>query len=97
MSKSTDVTTGSTIVGISVYESGDKTSTTLYVLSGFDPYFNNPESGRSCEGQKAESIYVGSYDCSDLEIGQTIKIFYGKAITTAKGTFQPVAMIRVLS
>ncbi len=89
--------TGSTIVGISVYENGDKTSTTLHVLSDFDSYHNNPESGRSCEGQKAESIYVGSYDCSDLEIGQTIEIFYGKAITTAKGTYQPIAMIRVLS
>ena len=91
MSKSTGVTIGSTVVG------GDKISTTLYVLSDFDSYFNNPESGRSCEGQKAESIYVGDYDCSDIEIGQTIEVYYGKAITTAKGTFQPVAMIRVLS
>lgn len=86
-----------TIVGISVNESSDKTATTLYVLSNFDSYFNNPESGRSCEGQKAESIYVGNYDCSDLELGQEIEVFYGKAITTAKGTFQPVALIRIFS
>lgn len=85
------------IVGISSNESGGRKSTTLHVLSEFDAYQNNPEAGRTCEGQKAESIYVGNYDCSELELGQEIEIYYGKAITTAKGTFQPVALIRVLS
>lgn len=85
------------IVGISSNESGGRKSTTLHVLSEFDAYQNNPEVGRTCEGQKAESIYVGNYDCSELELGQEIEIYYGKAITTAKGTFQPVALIRVLS
>ncbi len=85
------------IVGISTNENGGKKATTLHLLSEFDAYQDNPSAGRACEGRKAESVYVGAYDCSALEIGQEIEIYYGKAITTAKGTFQPVALIRVLS
>lgn len=85
------------ITGISRTESAGKISTTLHGLSPFDAYQNNPEAGRFCEGQKSESVYVGGYDCSDLKVGQEIEIYYGKAITTAKGTFQPVAMIRIVS
>lgn len=85
------------LVGISYNDNNGKRTYTLYGICDFDPYYDNPESGRFCEGQKVESVYVGNYDCSDLEIGQTIEIYYGKAITTAKGTFQPVTLIRVLS
>ena len=85
------------LVGISSYENGGKKSSTLHVLREFDAYQDNPAAGRTCEGQCAESIYVGSYDCSGLEVGQDIEIYYGKAVTTAKGTFQPVALIRILS
>ena len=85
------------IVGIATSERGGKKSTTLHVVGDFDAYQLNPESGYICLGQKVESVYVGGYDCSGLEVGQGIEIYYGKAITTAKGTFQPVALIRVLS
>ena len=86
-----------TIVGIVTSERGGKNSTTLHVVGDFDAYQLNPDSGYICQGQTAESIYVGGHDCSGLEVGQEIEIYYGKAITTAKGTFQPVALIRVLS
>lgn len=46
--------------------------------------------------EKAEAIYVGSYDISDLEIGMEIEIYYDKAVVTAKGTFQTVKKILVL-
>lgn len=86
------------VVGISYSESSNgKRSTTLYCLNAFDAYQDNPEAGRFCEGEKAESVYVGNYDCSEIEIGSEIEIYYGKAITTAKGTFQPVTLIRIIS
>ena len=85
-----------TIMGIVTSKKGGKEATTLHVLGGFDAYQLNPDSGYVCQGQKAENIFVGGYDCSDLEIGQKIEIYYGKAITTAKGTFQPVTLIRVI-
>ena len=47
-------------------------------------------------GKRTEAIYVGSYDISDLEIGMEIEIYYDKAVSTAKGTFQTVKKIIVL-
>ena len=76
-----------TIVGISSNESGGRIYTTLHVVRDFDNY----------QGQKGEAINAGGYDCSGLEVGQEIEVYYQKAIATAKGTFQPVALIRVLS
>ena len=86
------------IVGIArtAAENG-RVSTNLHVKSSFDDFHNNPEAGRTCEGEKVESIYVGNYDCSELNVGDEIEILYGKAITTAKGTFQPVKRIDVLN
>ena len=46
--------------------------------------------------KKVESIYVGSIDCSALRVGQEIEVLYEKAITTAKGTFQPIKRIEVI-
>jgi len=88
----------SQIIGINQAESEHGTvSTTLQLASEFDAYYDNPDAGRTCEGLKAESVYVGSYDCSKLKVGQEIEIFYDKAITTAKGTFQPVKKIEIVS
>lgn len=84
------------IVGISASESNSRKATTLHLLGDFDAYQDNPSAGRTCVGKKAESVYVGDYDCSSLEVGQIVEIYYGKAITTAKGTFQPVTLIRVI-
>lgn len=88
----------SKIIGMSltVSDSG-RVSTTLHLSSEFPEYQDNPEEGRSCIGQKAESVYVGTYDCSALKVGMEIEIYYDKAITTAKGTFQPIKRIEVIS
>lgn len=84
------------VVGIS-RTAGDKgVLSTLYVTDVFDSYFSNSELGRSCTGMKAESIYVGDYDVSKLKIGDEIEIYYGKALTTAKGVFQTIKKIDVV-
>ena len=65
------------IVGIArtAAENG-RVSTNLHVKSSFDDFHNNPEAGRTCEGEKVESIYVGNYDCSELNVGDEIEILY---------------------
>lgn len=87
-----------TVVGINstTNESGVKNST-LQLLEEYDSFYNNPAAGRSCIGKKASSVYVGGYDVSNLKIGMEIEIYYDKAITTAKGTFQQVKLIETLS
>jgi len=88
----------SEIIGISVTESSNgKESTTIHLASNFSDYQDNPEEGRSCIGKRAESVYVGGYDCSALKLGMNIEIYYDKAISTAKGTFQPIKRIEVIS
>lgn len=86
------------IIGIqkNMNANGDPT-TTLHVAEDFNDYFNNPEAGRSCVGKKAESIYVGTYDCTNLKVGMEVEVLYDKAISTAKGMFQPIKRITVLS
>ena len=68
--------------------SGELT-TTLRIAEKFEDYDKNAEMGRGCEGQRCESIYVGTYDCSAIKVGAIIEIFYDRAITTKSGTFQP--------
>lgn len=70
--------------------------TTLHVLDEFDGYYNNPSSGRGCAGQKAESIYMGTYDCSKLKVGMSIDVLYDKAVSTSKGTFQKIKKVEIL-
>ena len=70
---------------------------TIHGSVPFDNYYKNPESGRGCTGEKAESVYVGTYDCSALKVGMEIEILYDKAIKTSKGTFQPVKRIDILN
>lgn len=69
--------------------------TTLHGYDEFNSYFSNAEAGRGCLGKKAESIYVGDYDCSDLKPGMDIEILYDKAISTKNGFYQPVKKIVV--
>lgn len=71
-------------------------STTLQVTDKYDAYYSNVEAGRGCSGEKVESIYVGSYDCSALKVGMEIEISYERAITTAKGTFQQIKRIDII-
>lgn len=86
-----------TVLGINHTVNNGVTNTTLHVAEDFDSYYTNPEAGRSCEGKKVSSIYVGAYDCSKIKVGMEIDIFYDKAITTAKGTFQPIKRIDIIS
>lgn len=87
-----------TVLGINrTVNANGATNTTLHVAEDFDGYYSNPEVGRSCEGRKVSSIYVGSYDCGKIKIGMEIDISYEKAITTAKGTFQQIKRIDIIS
>ncbi|MEL7606059.1 MAG: hypothetical protein AAGU39_08395 [Sedimentibacter saalensis] len=72
-------------------------STTLHVAEEFNSYYTNVETGRGCVGMKVDSIYVGDYDCSALKVGMDIEVLYDKAITTTKGTFQPIKRIDVIN
>lgn len=76
--------------------SAGEITTTLHVSEKFDDYYKNSEAGRGCEGQKVETIYVGNYDCSGIKVGSLIEVFYDKAISTSKGTFQGIKKIDVL-
>ncbi|MBN7774404.1 hypothetical protein [Clostridium aminobutyricum] len=71
-------------------------NTTLQVTDNYNSYYSNAEAGRACAGVKCDSIYVGDVDCSGLKIGMDIDILYDKAISTAKGTFQPIKRIDIL-
>ena len=72
-------------------------NTTLQVLEEYESYYNNREAGSTCEGQRAESIFVGTYDCSRLKVGMNIDVYYDKAVTTARGTYQSVKKIDIIS
>lgn len=69
---------------------------TLHTVSPFDDYFNSPENGRKCDGMKAESNYVGPYDCSNLKVGQEIEIYFDQAIVANGKPFQNVALINIV-
>lgn len=71
--------------------------TTLHVTEPFNAYYSNAESGRGCIGDKVETIYVGTYDCSNLEIGMEIDVLYDKAVHTKNGTYQPIKRIEVIA
>ena len=74
-----------------------KTVSTLHVAYDFNDYYNNAEAGRSCKGMRVESIYVGTLDCSAIEVGAEIDILFDKAITTASGSvYQPVKRIEII-
>lgn len=82
-------------MNFSTNSNGQKT-TTLHVAEEFNSYYSNVESGRGSIGMKVDTVYVGDYDCSSLKVGMDIEIFYEKAITTKKGTFQPIKKIEVI-
>lgn len=89
------------IIGINSTKSEDgRINTTLHVADSFPDYYNNPEKGRSCIGQRVDSIYVGDYDPATLRTlrpGMEVEIYYDKAVTSSKGTFQSVKKIEVIS
>jgi hypothetical protein len=71
--------------------------TTLHVADAFNSYYDNAEAGRTCVGQKVESVYVGTYDCTGLKVGMEIEILYDKAVQSKTGFFQPIKRIDILS
>lgn len=85
-----------TIVGMnsSLNSKGEKV-TTIHVTEPFEPYYNDKGNGKTCSGVKVESIYVGTYDCDELDVGMDIEILYAKSITTKRGTFQPIKRIEL--
>ena len=85
------------IIGINSTKSEDgRVSSTLHVAEGFPDYYNAPEKGRICVGQRVDSIYVGSYDCSALKVGMEVDISYEKAVSTKTGVFQPIKRIEIV-
>ena len=88
------------IIGISYSTTSQGVkNTTLHVIDDFPLYYKNEAAeaaGRGCMGRKVETIYIGSYDTKDLEIGAEIEIYYDKAIKTANGTYQPIKKIEIL-
>lgn len=85
------------LVGINytLNENGVRT-TTLHVNEDFEVYYTSGNTNRGCQGVRASSIYVGTYDCSALKIGMNIEVLYDRAITTSRGTFQPIKRIEIL-
>ena len=51
----------------------------------FPDYYNDPEKGRSCVGQRVSSIYVGDYDRTAIKPGMEVEIYYDKAVPTKEG------------
>ena len=56
----------------------------------------NTELGRSCLGQKVDTVYVGTLDISNIKVGTAIDVAYDKAIQTKNGVFQPIKRIDVI-
>lgn len=73
-----------------------KNVTTLHLADDFDLFYSDSTKGRGCEGQKVESVYVGTVDVSKIKVGMDVEIIYDKAITTSKGTFSPIKRVGIL-
>lgn len=86
-----------TIIGMHFSTNANgETITTLHVTDDFDSYYRNPEAGRGCVGHKVETIYVGSFDVSNLKVGMNIEIAYDKAISTKRGIYQQIKKIDIV-
>jgi len=86
------------LIGMSYTTKHGERRYTLEVADTFDSYFQNAEAGRYAIGEKVESIYVGSLDCSQLKVGMDIELIYGRMRTLADGTaYQPIKRIDVLT
>ncbi len=81
------------VVGMNYSTNADgKRVTTLHVSEPFNEYYSNSEAGRGCMGERVESIFVGTYDVSNIEIGSQIVILYEKA----RGSYQPLHSIQII-
>lgn len=80
------------------FKQGTNTLVTyLYVSTPFATYQSDTEKGRYCEGVAVDVLYAGEIDCTDVKVGSTIEVYYGKAYTTKDGkTIQPICKIEVV-
>lgn len=87
-----------TVIGKNYTIKDDGTSiSTLQVASEFPDYYGDASANRYCAGKMVESVYVGTYDCSDIAVGSEVDILYGKAIPMKNGGyFQPIEKINVV-
>lgn len=86
------------IIGMSYVTKDGERKYTLEVSAPFDAYHKNADAGRCALGEKVESIYVGSVDCSQLKIGMEIELIYDRMRTMSNGkAYQPIRRIDVLS
>lgn len=85
------------LVGISKSETEDgRIFTHLHAVTDFPDFYQNPETGRVCEGKMVENINAGAFDCSHLKIGQLFDVYYEKAVQTKTGAvYQPIKNIIV--
>ena len=64
----------------------------------FEPFYKDEDGTKGFVGKRAESIYAGYYDCSQLKVGDEIEIYYDKAMTLKSGkTFQTIKKIEKLN
>ncbi len=85
------------ILGINCSKNASKeTVYTLHLATNFEPYYSDKHYERTCIGERVESIYVGTYDCSDLDVGMEVEIYYDRAKTSSKGTYQTVKKIEII-
>lgn len=85
------------IIGISrCKNSRGQVTTTLHLADQFPAYFEDPSTGRSCFGRQVQTVFLNTYDASELEVGMEIDVYYDKAVTTAKGTFQTIKKIDII-
>jgi len=66
------------IIGMSYSTKNGERKYRLEVADSFEPYFKDTGEGRNAIGEKVESIYVGSLDCSQLKVGMEIELIYGR-------------------
>lgn len=87
----------SKIIGIaSTTNEKGEISYTLHLCDEFPEYANEIAKGKKAIGQKVETVYAAKYDCSKLKIGDEIIIYYDRAITTSKGTYQCIKKIDLI-
>lgn len=68
--------------------------TALHVTEPFDSYYYGD--GKGAEGLKVDTIYAGTVDCSKVQVGNEIEVFYDKAVTTKNGSYSPVKKIQIV-
>lgn len=65
------------IIGIRTYETKDgKIVSVIFFGSDFEDW--EQEGAIRCDGNKVDSEYLGTYDISNLKVGDVVKLSYNK-------------------